>query len=995
MVVRKSSMPYPASPPPPPSPPEPFQQSHLQVDSADVPPVRPNAHRSQASQGFEEMGNPWQDDYSPRNDPPKHEIPNLLRPGNSNPASQPSTSMQNLPDVLRPGWSGEATPRSSLDSDRDRSPEREWWEDDDVEEDKDMGTDGDASKRLPKQLHVVNDTPSVPAAQVNAVKRKPLPGSHSPNSGGISPLPPAQLHEPDFASNNPFRRPSETFIHPAADEPGWGSEPKEKQREEHPHPLRSSPSTDQFGKPTLSEGLHEKETVPPTPSFPPPPPPSQAPPPVPGLQEPLVPQPSGSQLNPWTGQQRIPSPSSFAPSQRNMTVSTDDLLDRGDHEGSVSLGDELKAIPNHATAPIPSPPSEVSLLEDDEVRPQKPPRPMRSESDDLYAPPLGPPPSHTRAPVKPPRPAVVTSEQDLAKMKEQRNETYQIKHFNWYDMRTSRMRRSSMLTQNKNGPCPLLALVNALILGATEDMQAALDDALRLREQVSLGLIIETLMDELLSRAAMVEGLQLPDVDELNRFLMRLRTGMNANPRFVPATESAPNLMDADSPATPTARQTQSTAGTFESTQDIKLYSSFKVKLVHGWLPHPNDEAAKAFARSAPTYEDAQAVQFGEEELEYKLSSGGLTQHEQQVWEDITSIKQFLQAYPTQLTQHGLQSVQHTLAPGEFAILFRNDHFSTIYKHPRDQRLYTLITDAGYADRDEIIWETLEDINGARSEFFAGDFSSVSHGDTAHSIPHSQTDAANPGRVSTQANSMLSPNDDRRIAQTLTSQEQQEQADMDFALALQMQEEEEQAQRRARAQQQQGQPGGGRGRGGGPLMPQRPQGRRSQGNIPIPLGNNPGGERRPIIPPRNQQNRNPAVNRPADAEDPDAPPAYEEAARQSAYVPPIGSPLHPSSTSDLPLGRTTSSTSNIHAQGQTTGTTGGGRYWDREPRPGGLQQRRRTSAYGENSEHWGQNSPDYSAGAFGPSYAFMTPTGADPRRRTSDGRREERDCNVM
>ena len=76
-----------------------------------------------------------------------------------------------------------------------------------------------------------------------------------------------------------------------------------------------------------------------------------------------------------------------------------------------------------------------------------------------------------------------------------------------------------MLTQNKNGPCPLLALVNALILGATEDMQAALDDALRLREQVSLGLIIETLMDELLSRAAMVEGLQLPDVDELNRFL--------------------------------------------------------------------------------------------------------------------------------------------------------------------------------------------------------------------------------------------------------------------------------------------------------------------------------------------------------------------------------------------------------------------------------------------------------------------------------------------
>lgn len=116
-----------------------------------------------------------------------------------------------------------------------------------------------------------------------------------------------------------------------------------------------------------------------------------------------------------------------------------------------------------------------------------------------------------------------------------------------------------MLTQNENGPCPLLALVNALILGATEDMQAALDDALRLREQVSLGLIIETLMDELISKASAMPGLELPEIDELNRFLMRLRTGMNANPSFVPQRRDAPNLMDADSPTTPTATHPHTT----------------------------------------------------------------------------------------------------------------------------------------------------------------------------------------------------------------------------------------------------------------------------------------------------------------------------------------------------------------------------------------------------------------------------------------------------
>lgn len=549
-----------------------------------------------------------------------------------------------------------------------------------------------------------------------------------------------------------------------------------------------------------------------------------------------------------------------------------------------------------------------------------------------------------------------------------------------------------MLTQNKNGPCPLLALVNALILGATEDMQAALDDALRLREQVSLGLIIETLMDELLSRALATEGLVVPDVDELNRFLMRLRTGMNANPRFVPPKPSAQNLMDADSPvAPPSFRQPQHDAGTFESTQDIKLYSSFKVKLVHGWLPRPHDEAAQAFARSAPTYEDAQAVQFGEEELEYKLSSGGLTSQEQQVWEDITSIKQFFQAYPTQLTPYGLSALQAALEPGEFAILFRNDHFSTIYKHPRDQRLYTLITDAGYADRDEIIWETLEDINGARSEFFAGDFSSVSHEDSRHAMPHSQTPAANSRRSSNQ----IGVSDHFADSSAMTPQDQ-EQHDADFAMALQLQEEEEQAMRRRRGQQNQMGPSGrGGGSGGGSQHPQ--QGRRPQGNIPIPLrGNrNPAtAENRPLMPPRNTQSRVHGVNRPSDADGEDAPPAYEEAARTTPYLPPLGSPLHPSSSTDLSgRGGPSTSTTSVHAQGQTTGMTvdrpGMGRM------PGQFQHRRRTSAYGENSEHWQNYNPEYSTNASGPSYSHTRSYDADRRASGRGGPDRDRECVVM
>jgi ubiquitin carboxyl-terminal hydrolase MINDY-1/2 len=557
-------------------------------------------------------------------------------------------------------------------------------------------------------------------------------------------------------------------------------------------------------------------------------------------------------------------------------------------------------------APVTPPKEEESLLLDDEDESSRPsgnhvsvqPQQYHQMSDASRTHPEQQSFSDQNPPAKPPRPAVVVplTEEQLAKNAEYRTETYQIKHFNWFDHGSGRLRRSSMLTQNKNGPCPLLALVNALILGAGDASQAALDDALRAREQVSLGLIIETLMYELVDRSSAV-GQQLPDVDELNAFLLRLRTGMNANPRFVSAASPPPNLMDARNSMlhVPSEDSSRPRSGSFEATGDLKLYGAFGIPLVHGWLPEAGSDAALAFGRSAQTYEDAQAIQFGEEELEYKLTRQGLTPDEQRVWEDITSIKSFFRMHPTQLTPNGLQTIQQTLRSGSFAIMFRNDHFSTIYKHPQSGQLYTLITDAGYADRDEVIWESLVDISGNGNEFFSGDFMPVSH----HAGEAAATSSQHL-RVEGDHNEPLSP------------QQQQEQHDADFAMALQLQEEEEQRQRaeqsrRRRSGQQESTPA------------RSPRG--STGNIPITLtrsrqSQSDAPENRPSIPPRNQ--RAPATNRPSDANDEDAPPAYEEAAKGKPYIPPVGSPLHPSSGG-------TDAVSPMSSSAQLTGTisTGG------------------------------------------------------------------------
>jgi ubiquitin carboxyl-terminal hydrolase MINDY-1/2 len=473
----------------------------------------------------------------------------------------------------------------------------------------------------------------------------------------------------------------------------------------------------------------------------------------------------------------------------------------------------------------------------------------------------------------PPHPLRTKLEAEIAKLKEQRNETYQIKHFNWFDHSSRTLRRSSMLTQNQNGPCPLLALVNALILSGDNDSRSALGSALRTREQVSLGLIIESLMDELTSEGRGEQLTALPDVDELNRFLLMLHSGMTANPILAPPATTTANLMDARNSSLhlPLSLNNDRKPGSFEDTPEMRLYGAFAIPLVHGWLAPRSDPARAAFTRSAQTYEDAQTIQFGEEELEDKLSRVGLTPEEGQLLQDISSIKSFLESYPTQITPYGLNIINESLYPASTAILFRNDHFCTLYKHPESGQLFTLVTDAGYSDRDEVIWESLVDLSGKDSQFYSGDFKPVGNVDANCQVRQRQSDAG------------LQPAQSSGFMSTASTQEQQQQADADFAMALQLQEEEvarlDDSRRQHRANDD---------------LPHRNQ--TTSNSI------RPGDQDtiRPPIPPRNARSQ--GVNRPTDPNSGEAPPpAYEEAAKGKPYLPPLGHPQHPSFDGRSPI----------------------------------------------------------------------------------------------
>lgn len=1011
MVTRKTSLPYPNSPPDQPvyANYNPSHESNLIPDSADIPPIPQSARRSpqlQSNASFDNTDNPWSDapQKDLRSDRP---LPEFLKPGGRTPENTSSTSLANIPSILRAGHSGDDTPRSSLDSQRSK----DFWDDSDDADDTEKKASGKSPKRSPKkpqagQIELPKDDPWVsvdPPPKSPGIKRKPV---------AVSP----QTSKPDLtaptglASNNPFRRPSEVAAAPDWTHEGAttskGKTPVRDNADNLNHsstyefpgsqvessavPDLASYNSYQHGQTDSDAWASQPQSLPPMPQNAPPPPPPPAVEPLSPFSKqapliPMEPQRTGASDNPWATPVRVggatPSPIPFPPSQKSESAYNNDLLDRGMHTGIVSLKDELSTLPNAAEPSKPAHTEPSLLVDDEEPGPPLPARPVQRAETEYFEPPEGPPPP------KPPRPTLRTtapSEQEIAKLLEQRNETYQVKHFNWFDHSSQRLRASSMLTQNRNGPCPLLALVNALILGAKDESQPTLDDALRAREQVTLGLIIETLMDELLSRGFENTGETLPDVDELNAFLLRLRTGMNANPRFVPPNMPPLNLMDADDSMlnVPQQQRAHYKSGTFEATADMKLYGAFAVPLIHGWLPESGSDAAKAFSRSAQTYEDAQALQFGEEELEYKLTNSSLTPDEQNMWQDITSIKNFFKTYPTQLTPTGLEAVQDSIPSGSFAIMFRNDHFSTIYKHPESGQLFTLITDAGYADRDEIIWESLVDINGKHTEFFSGDFMPVSH-----NAPADESNT-HPARRSSMLLSVGTPSNANA---PLSPQEQQEQHDADFAMALQLQEEEEQRQRAERNRRRSGQNQAGNANSNSSNANNNHNhnnssnnNRRSGGNIPIPLPSRPQ-EARPSIPPRTSRNPNPAVNRPSDADADDAPPAYEEAAKGRPYIPPMGSPLHPSSDPS-PMNSNTQLIGTISNTSATSGLD------SHPPGPnvamGRRQPGRRMSAYNEQAQYY--NSPQRIHG-LNVAQGMGQPGPSRPVNRQD----RDRDCVVM
>ncbi|XP_014316777.1 ubiquitin carboxyl-terminal hydrolase MINDY-1 isoform X2 [Myotis lucifugus] len=147
--------------------------------------------------------------------------------------------------------------------------------------------------------------------------------------------------------------------------------------------------------------------------------------------------------------------------------------------------------------------------------------------------------------------------------------------------------------------------------------------------------------------------------------------------------------------------------------------------------------------------------------------------------------EQFLETTAAQLTYHGLCELTAAAKEGELGVFFRNNHFSTMTKHK--SHLYLLVTDQGFLQEEQVVWESLHNVDGD-SCFCDSDFH------LSHSL----------GKGPGAEGGSSSPEKQRQVDQdyliALSLQQQQPQGTLglsDLELAQQLQQEEYQQQQGA------------------------------------------------------------------------------------------------------------------------------------------------------------------------------------------------------
>ncbi|KAK4052011.1 hypothetical protein OIO90_004541 [Microbotryomycetes sp. JL221] len=286
-----------------------------------------------------------------------------------------------------------------------------------------------------------------------------------------------------------------------------------------------------------------------------------------------------------------------------------------------------------------------------------------------------------------------------------------------------------IVCQNANGPCSLIALCNVLILRG--DILITPQS----RTSVTYSYLAGLIADHLLLTAP-ADASSASSFEAVLEILPSTRYGLNLNPRF--------GGIDG-------FKQSRLADGSTPGTGELDLFASSKVPLLHGWCVDPQDiETWDVVVENVGDYDAAvekivagDEITAGEvfdeaEQDEAKLLElidrrSKWTVDQEETVRQAHVIRRFLSSSRTQLTYHGLYLLSTMLAPSSLSALFRNSHLSVLYRRPatptphntphigtEGPALFTLVTDATFVHESDVVWESLEDVEGALSDFYDG-----------------------------------------------------------------------------------------------------------------------------------------------------------------------------------------------------------------------------------------------------------------------------------
>ena len=258
----------------------------------------------------------------------------------------------------------------------------------------------------------------------------------------------------------------------------------------------------------------------------------------------------------------------------------------------------------------------------------------------------------------------------------------------------------SILMQNENGPCALIALVNVLLIDPRyNDVSQELKRTVKDSSNVSLENLLQVVAELVLQTSGgkgdtfdtkKEDTGEDSDVTKCLTLLPELHTGLNVNPTF---------------------------DGGFKDSPELSIFRLLNIDLIHGWV----------LEDSTPGYTRLQKLSYDEAidictHASDVMSAGSTSESKdtENILTDAQNLKIFFDESPTQLTTSGIQLLIGELENSKLAVLFRNDHFATVLNH--DGTLFSLVTDLGYKKKQNIVWESLLTIDGSGNAFFDSKF---------------------------------------------------------------------------------------------------------------------------------------------------------------------------------------------------------------------------------------------------------------------------------